>query len=264
MAALQHVYLTAHGEWTATSWLGERAQCGLRIAIVNATDRPAKGATFTIANGHGDVTETTGTTAGTNGTLTQMWTARFGPVPSSENATAAWQIDLAEDFRTFLVATAPKLFSGFRWTHMKIAPVLADGKYGAASSIYQLTTPVSGSSNPATALPPESALALTLRAPVLGRRGRGRIYIPALATLNGASDGTVVAASVTAFGAAFKTLVDSLNDAPGFTAYVPQVMVTSAGKPTGIRPSEVRVGSHFDVQRRRQAQVPEVYASTAL
>ena len=31
MADLGHIYVTAHGEFTATPWLGEKAQFGLRM-----------------------------------------------------------------------------------------------------------------------------------------------------------------------------------------------------------------------------------------
>jgi hypothetical protein len=46
--------------------------------------------------------------------------------------------------------------------------------------------------------------------------------------------------------------------------FSPLVIVTSAGNATAVRPSQVRVGNHIDVQRRRQAQVKETYAAAAL
>jgi hypothetical protein len=58
--------------------------------------------------------------------------------------------------------------------------------------------------------------------------------------------------------------VTNLEDAPGTEEYGPLVMVTSSGSSTGVRPAEIRVGNHWDAQRRRQHQVPEVYTIQAL
>lgn len=263
MAALQHIYLTAHGEWTTASWLGEKAQIGLRLAIVEDADAPARGSVFDIPE-NGDVAIDSGSGSGTHGTLTRTWTARRGPIGSTENCDSAFQIDLAEDMWIFLDAMKASVKDSFRWTHVKIAPILASGAYGAPSATYTFTTPVVGTSSAGTNFPPEVALALSLRAPVLGRRGRGRVYIPGLITTVGATDGTVSSGSRTTFGGYLATLVGNLEDAPGTEEYGPIVMVTSAGSATAVRPSEVRVGSHFDAQRRRQHQVPETFTATAL
>lgn len=263
MTALQHIYLTAHGEWTTANWLGEHAQIGLRLAIVEDASPPAKGALFTIPT-NGDVALDSGTYAGTNGTLTKTWTARRGPVGSSENCDDAFQADLCEDLRTFLDALKANVKDTFRWTHMKVAPILADGTYGAPSATYQLTTPLAGTGSAGTNFPPEVAVAVTLRANVLGRRGRGRVYLPGLNTSVSATDGTVSSAFRSSAAGAMVTLISNLEDAPGTEEYGPLVMVTSAGSSVAVRPAEVRVGSHFDAQRRRQHQVPETYTVTAL
>ena len=48
MAKLQHVYLTAHGEWTLTPWLAEKAQIGIRATIHQDGNEPAKGAVLPV------------------------------------------------------------------------------------------------------------------------------------------------------------------------------------------------------------------------
>lgn len=264
MAALQHVYLTAHGEYTEAPWADERAQIGLRLALCDDEAPPQKGAPFTIPTNHGDVAAENQAVAGTNGTLSQTWTARLGPIGSTENADDAWQIDLAEDFRTFLVSIANKIDQSFRWTHVKIAPILADGKYGfPGASTYDFTSPVVGSLA-GSMLPPEVAVCVSLRAPISGRTGRGRMYLPALNVGAVNTNGTVVVSTRTALASAFATLITDLEDAPGDETITPIVMVTSAGKATAVRPSEIRVGDHFDAQRRRQHQAVETYSVTAL
>lgn len=263
MPAFQHIYVTAHGEYTAAAWLGEKAQFGLRLCTTQTVDEPAKGTIYTpVANG--DIAIDSGTQAGTNGTLTRTWQGRLGLTGSTDNADAAMQADLADDVWTFLNSVKSYVYSGFRWTHVKIAPILADGSYGAPSAIYQFTSPLAGTDGSGS-LPPEVAIAVSLRAPIIGRRGRGRIYLPALGKSGTiGSDGTVSPTCAGALRDAMVTLVSNLEDMPGVEDFGPMVSVMSAGSATAVRPSEVRVGNHFDAQRRRQHQVVETYVSTAL
>lgn len=261
MTQLQHVYVTAHGQFTTGSWVGESAQFGIRLAIVEDAAAPAPGTTFPIPL-HGDVVVDQGQQSGTNGTLTKTWTARRGPVGSVENADAGFQIDLAEDIRTFLEAMKQYQHTSFRWTHVKIAPVSAVGKTIGTASVYQFTAPIVGSG--VSMLPPQNAIAITMRANILGRRGRGRCYMPALSTTVIAQDGTLASTATTNYRAAFVTLLNALQDLPGLEEWSPLVMVTSPGLPTGVRPSQVRTGQRCDTIRSRRQQVPETYTSTDL
>lgn len=264
MPALQHVYLTAHGTWGAGSWANERAQIGCRLAFAPVGSEPAKGSTFTLAE-NGDIATDTGTEAGTHGTLTRTWKSRIGGIGSPDNMDAAQQVDLAEDFWTFLNSIRTYQGGGFSWTHVKIAPILADGAYGAPSSVYQFTAALAGAGAAGNqTLPPEVALAVSFRAPVIGRTGRGRMYLPAMHVSAVNLDGTVHATATSTVLAAGVTLVGALENLSGIEEVTPVFTVTSAGKSTGVRPSQVRVGSHFDAQRRRQQQQPEVYTSTSL
>lgn len=264
MAALACVYLTAHGKWTFTPWLQERAQIGLRLTIHAAGEDPAKGAIFEVPTSNGDIVQDIGVHAGTNGTLQRAWSARLGPAGSTENADAAWQTDLAEDFRTYLVAIQSYFTTGFRWTHVKIAGQTATGSAPWGSGTYTFTAPVIGTAAFPTPVPPEVALAVSLRAPIAGRRGRGRMYLPAISSGQIANDGTVEAALRTAVNTATKAFIENLEDSPGAEDYGPIVSVMSAGSTHAVRPSEVRVGNHWDAQRRRQDQADEVYSTLAL
>ena len=262
MTALHHIYVTAHGEYTATEWVGEKAQFGLRLATTEGAAEPAKGSIFTpLANG--DVTMDTGTQAGTNGTLTRFWSARLGPVGSVDNADAAMQADLGDDVWTFLNAIKAYTANVFRWTHVKIAPIAAGGAYAAPSAIYQFTTPLVGGAS-VSLLPPEVSLAVSLRAPIIGRRGRGRIYLPAIPSNLNSSTGVVSSTPAGVIRDAMVTLISNLQDMPGTEDYGPTVAVMSANSATAVRPSQVRIGSHFDVQRRRQHQAPETYVTANL
>jgi hypothetical protein len=91
------------------------------------------------------------------------------------------------------------------------------------------------------------------------------MFMPGLGQGTMDGNGMVAVATQTAYGAATKSLVDNLQNFPGLpTPQIPVVTVCSANTPTGYRPSQIRVGTHADVQRRRQHQVAEAYALTAL
>lgn len=262
MTALQHIYVTAHGSFNSGSWVGEAAQFGLRLAIGETGAMPDKGTTFDMEL-QGDVATDQGTTAGTNGTLTRTWTARRGPTGSTENCDAGFQIDVAEDVRTFLNTIKAYQGSQFRWTHIKLAPVSAAGATIGTSSVYTLTSPLAGGGS--QMLPPQAAFALTMRANILGRTGRGRIYVPALSNQAFlSSDGVISSTPQTALRAAFVTLINDLQNLPGTPDYVPLVVITSPGKASAVRPSEVRTGQRIDTIRSRREQVPETYTTTAL
>lgn len=265
MAGLAHIYLTAHGEWKAgTPWVGEKAQIGVRIFTELTASAPVKGAVFEPSIG-GDVETVSVAYSGTNGTLSQNWSALGGNPVTGFLWNDAAQAGLAEDMRTFLDSIKAYTSANFNWTHMKIAPILASGAYGAPSSVYQLTTALSGTGTAANTQPPELSVCVSFRAPILGRRGRGRFYLPAITTSWKGDNGLVDSTVSTNTRTAAKTLIDNLqNLAGGPFTYMPIVGVSSAGATTAVRPFDVRIGNHFDVQKRRQDQVSEVYSVTNL
>ena len=260
MVALQHVYLTAHGTYTTAEWSDETAQIGFRLPFAVGLDMPAKGSEFTPLQ-NGDVVQDSGQTAGTHGTLTRTWTARVGPIGSAENMNATEQIDMCEDLWTFLNAIKTYQHNMWKWTHMKIAGVAADGSYVRPAAVYTLATPITGSSS--SSLIPQAAIAMSMRAPVIGRKGRGRIYLPGVAATT-LTNQVLNSGTISALNTAFGTLIGNLQNMVGWNLYNPVVSVMSAGSATAHRPSEIRIGNHMDIQRRRVAQSPETYTSVAL
>lgn len=268
MATLQHIYLTAHGSFVSGSWVGESAQFGIRLAILPALNMPEKGTIFDVPM-NGDVVTDQGTAAGTHGTLTRTWTARRGGTGSTENCDAGFQVDLAEDTWTFLDAMKSNTSSAFRWSGVKIAPVGTKIKDGESvgvtlgtSAIYQFTTPLAGTA--ASMLPPQCALAISTRANILGRRGRGRIYLPAVSASNIDGEGRWASGYTTAARAAFVTYLNALQNLPGTPDYLPTLAIMSPGKTEAVRPSEVRTGNRVDTIRSRREQVSESYTATTL
>lgn len=261
MTAVSHIYVTAHGEYTSATWLQEHAQMGFRLAFASAVAAPSKGDTFE-PQVNGDAVTTFGTQAGTHGTLTKTWKARVGPVGSVENFDATEQIDVAEDVWTLLNAIKTYQSSGYRWTHVKIAAIDATGHTVGTAATYTFTTPLAG--GVASMLPPQLAFAVSVRANILGRSGRGRVYIPALAQTVLQTDGTIGNGSRDAFAGAMVSFVNNVQNLGGWSTYLPILMVTSPGKATGVRPVEVRVGNRLDTIKSRRQQVDETYTATQL
>lgn len=258
---MQHVYVTAHGSWQSGPWVGESAQIGLRIVPINAAALPAKGTEFIVPMS-GDVVADMGTTAGTHGTLMRLWKCRMGGLGSTEDYNDALSIDVAEDVWTFLDATKGLVNSGFKWTHVKQAAVGADGKTIKGSSIYTFTTALAGTVS-TYCQPPQLAAGVTLRAPIAGRRGRGRIYFPG-SSIPSSVDGTLPAASATSLRAELKNLIDRLANLPGTSDFNLITVVTGAGQASAVRPSQIRTGNRWDTIQSRRRQVPESYATLDL
>ena len=261
MGNLHHAYATLHGSYNTGAWVGENAQIGIRLPFVSAVAAPDKGAIFTPEVG-GAITPDFGVQTGANGSLAKTFTARVGPAGSPVNLDAGMQIDIAEDLFTFASTVKAYQYSAFRWTHVKIAAVDETGIVPVTSSVYTFNTPQAGGVS--TGLPPQVAMALSTRANLLGRRGRGRVYLPALASTVLASDGTILAGTGTTLRAAFKTLIDNLQSLPGSPAYIPIVAVMSNDSDTAVRPVEVRTGNRLDTIQSRRRQVAESYTVTAL
>lgn len=256
---MQHLYITAHGAWHTGDWLGESAQFGLRLTYESG--HPQRGAEYTPGT-NGNAVADYGTQSGPNGTLTKGWTARVGLLGSTDNCDADAQIDLAEDIRTFLDAIKSFTASSFRWTHVKFSPVGIGGKAEAYSSTYTFTSPVTGTAT--GHLPPQIALAVSLRAPVLGRKGRGRFYLPAIATSTLTNDGKINATNAATIRGHAVTLLGNLENPSGTPDVTPHVAIMSAGADKAIRPTQVRTGNRFDTIRSRRQQVAEVYTATEL
>lgn len=261
MTTLQHVYMTAHGAWTTGAWVGESAQFGIRIPFATTLNPPSQGEIFTPLTNQNVVMDQ-GTLAGVHGSLTRTWTAGIGTVLPGELMNAAGQVDLAEGLWAFLDTIKALNSNSYRWTHIRMAPIDAQGKQTQPSSLFTFTAPMAGLQ--ASVLPPQLAFAVSMRANIIGRRGRGRIYLPALGAGTVAADGTITVANATTARNAMKTLVDETQNVAGWNLYRPIVAIMSPGSATAVRPSEVRTGNRMDTIQSRRRQVTEVYTALPL
>lgn len=262
MTAMQHLYVTAHGFYHQGPYLGEYAQIGFRFAFVPVASSPVAGETFEIPE-NGDAVPEFGTYAGTNGTLSKTWTARVGPPGSLENWGEAEQAATGDAVHTLLTALKAYQNNNFRWTDVKQAPIDSLGKTIGTASTYEFTTVIQGSGT--SSLPAQAAIAISSRANIVGRSGRGRFYLPALSDSSLASDGSISGTPSNAMLTATKDYIDDMQGVIGGLSLMRALyMVTSSGKATGVRPVEIRIGSLMDTIRSRRAQVEETYTVQTL
>lgn len=259
---MQHLYVTAHGYYYQGPYEGETGQIGFRFAFVPVATSPVAGETFTVPE-NGDAVPEFGQQAGTNGTLNKTWTARVGQAGSIENWGGTEQAAMGDIVHTLLFALKAYQNNNWRWTSVKQAPIDALGKTIGTASTYDFTADIQGVST--SSMPAQMALAISSRANIVGRSGRGRYYVPALGDNILASDGSVGGTAGNTILTATKTFVDSAQGViGGLSLYRALYMVTSGGKATGVRPVELRVGNLMDTIRSRRAQVEESYTVQTL
>ena len=257
---IHQLYVTAHFDYI-TPWVGEQAQCGWRMGMVPVGAVPGPGSTFTpqIANFDSFIGAT-----GSNATWnwSQPWRAEWG----GDSWTDVQSLAVAEAVKTYFTSVAADISNLVRFKGVKIALINDDGSYAHPSAEFNMLVQPGGGVTGTSQVPPEVSVVTTLRAPVLGRRGRGRWYLPSPGVSTAQADnGTVLAAFRTRLANAGKTLVDNFYAVGSANVdFRPLVGIASSTSATMIRPSQVRVGNHYDVQRRRQHQVTETYTSVSL
>lgn len=257
MPGASHFYVTMHGSYTLGHWVGETGQMGFRF-----TPLPKQRGSSPIQPLPNDITvvptfeerdETAYTVAQTFDVDLPGWIG-----PGNDWATVA--DDVADDVIAFLTAVKAQQSDKFWWTHIKIAPIeYGTGAYLAPATVYTLKSALRGSGT--GMLPPEVSIALSTRTAIVGKRGRGRMYLPAPASSTSENDGTVLAAQAQILATQTQLLIAAIKNLPGVDQYDPEWLICSAASTTGVIPLEVRVGNHFDAQRRRQHQVDETYTT---
>lgn len=259
MAGWGHLYVTAHGDWPSGPWAGETAQIGLRFAVWDAS--AARGPIVTLPD-NGPVTLDATSRDTTDYTVTKTFEVDLVPGPGGPSNDAVLD-DIIADFASFMTSLNAYQTSPFQWTSFKIAPVeLGTGKYLAPASTWTRKSPQVPSAS--TALPPECAIAVSFRAQVVGKRGRGRMYIPALNNTAVGANGQVAANVLSSWPTAGATLARNLSNLPNLDRSNSGLVIGSAASRTMVVPQECRVGNHVDVQRRRQHQAEETYTTVAI
>lgn len=157
--------------------------------------------------------------------------------------------DAAVAFWNGVKALAP---AASRLTAVKIQALDAFGKTLNGSNWFALKTPVAGTGNNASYLPPQVGVVASLRTGARGPGGRGRMYLP----LNGitTTTGLLSTSNRTSVLTAVGNLIPAINSNKVAAA------VVNRSKGTYSTITEVAVGDGLDIQRRRANAFNETYA----
>lgn len=248
-----HVYATAIGQFASNSaWAGEVAMVGWRIAcwptltdIKLIADLPLRGGLQPKLH-----LETH-----TNYNVVQKWDD--GGPGGMQYWDLGAQMDVCDAIRGWMTAVKARQSTLFTWTHVKLAPIAADGSYAQGSTEFNFTEAGKIAGAVSTLLPPEVAIASSYGASVPGRGGRSRVYLPALAQTCIGTDGTVSSTVAGIFNNAQLALFADVKANVGLPGAEYRVVSTSAAATRYVLPQSVWVGSHADAQRRRQHQSVE-------
>lgn len=142
-------------------------------------------------------------------------------------------------------------------TGVRLNAIQADGKVVNGGTYAYLKAPVAGSSPGASQLPPQVAVAMSLRTGARGPGGRGRMYLPLTGT--GLNDrgriGSTPANTILAAGKAFLEALHAAGPLP---------VIANGEKNTYSAITGVSIGNTFDTQRRRRNALTETYHNADL
>lgn len=115
-----------------------------------------------------------------------------------------------------------------------------------------------------TQLPPQDSIALSWQTMQVGRRGKGRIYLPS-ATSAALSQAKISSSAITDIGAAGVAFLEALAIVDAIPDHVNvKPIVTGAPYSDYGVIKQVKVGNIMDTQRRRRDRLTEVYTTSAV
>ena len=268
MSAL-HLYLTADGDYSsgAAAFANETWQTGVRMLVrLGGGDAPPSVGSLptTLApSAYVASLDETYWTVSTNWTIAATGFDEFNP--------AAWlNLVAGPAFKTWMQAS--DCFSnGVRLRNLRLYPIGSTGKavpappYAAGSPAlltYKSTYPTGAVST--TLLPPQLTAAASLRTAQVGRRGRGRMFGPALGS-GAVSAGVLASTPKAALLSAYQTLLESLSvpeDPSGDTWLRPSVIGAPWDSYAII--NTVMMDDIIDTQRRRRRAALSTWSSAAV
>lgn len=260
MAGYSHLYVTAHGHFNSPAWAGESAQIGVRVGIAPLGVSDAS--PIIPLRDNGPVTATFKEDVTASWVITRTFRPNFPGLGTEEED---WDVmdDLAADMWQFLVATTGLSSKFYTWDSVRIAPIeYGTGKYLAPATTYTRRTPLTGALT--KSMPPDSSICVSWRAPIVGKRGRGRVYLPGFSPAILTDEGKLKAEQALLGAQAGAALISALGNLPGLDAQWTGLIICSAASKTAVVPTQVRVGDHIDTQRRRELQNRESYTEVPL
>lgn len=264
MSNEKHLYLTLNGGYTTPTLAAESWQVGLRCAMVFGEIDPIG----TLPNNWEPVNETVARTE-THWRIDGNWSID-GPALATMDV-AAWMNDQVEPAAAAWMGQS-SISNNVRLDSINVYPIGPDGKavpavpFAVGTPItltYTSSNPTGGASG-SSPLPPQLSVVTSHRTGQIGRKGRGRMFIPGPAT--GTMVNSVIASSaVSGFLAAQVAFLEGVMIGT-LTPDNPHVRPAIIGAPWTQYAliTSVDVGNVFDTQRRRRAQLLEARTSAAV
>jgi hypothetical protein len=208
-----------------------------------------------------DVTDVNISRTETHWTIQQAWNAHFGI--GSDIDTGDWLND--EIAGTLFGTVFPRCSEKVVLQTIKASPIATDGTVVRdRTTVLTWTSSFTGGSQSGNPLPFENSIVASWQTPVLGPKGRGRVYWPVSATSVLNSDGRLGTTPRADFLADVVSMLEgfAITGGIGHSEWALPIVTgkpyTEYGQITGVR-----VGDVIDTQRRRRRQLAESYASAA-
>lgn len=246
MATGRHVRMVLLGERTAAAFPEEIWQTG--ISVVQSGDGgDFPGAIYApLPNFDAQVIG--------EATSETPWAVEWAWEGTGETFDRGMQIALANAALGLWNAVKGKAGTDSRMVGVRISAFDASGKVIGGANNFTLASASVGSGT--TGLPPQVAIVASLRTGRRGPGGRGRMFLPLVASTP-AAGGTVGTADRTLVAQSVSDFCDALWDA----GVVPAVVNSGALRYSSI--SHIECGNLYDTQRRRRNQAVETRTTVA-
>lgn len=261
--AATHLYVVLQGAYSNTGLAGEQWQTGARFGASPGAGPPDPlGAfdSFNVVALNQTVTEPTYS-------ISSNWTTEMG---ISDLDPVSWLNDQIRPAAAAYIGKA-NLFAGVvRLDSILVYPIRSpDGRVEPAPP-YAQGSPCRldyTGSNPTGAvagvIPPQVTAVASLRTSQVGRRGRGRMFVPPFGTA-GNNSGRVSPSAIAALGEATKEFLEGCRVSAGTGGVNVYPVVTGAPFINYAMINQCRVGDVFDTQQRRRRSLVENYANTTI
>lgn len=262
MADEKHLLLTINGYNAGTALQGETWQCGIRFLLDFGLSEPAPIGTLPD---DWNPTAVTINRDETDWTITGNWYAD-GPLTASFQADDWLNDQVAPAMYDWMVGT--KQSSNCRITSLNVYPIGAPSGRSLPAPPYSSGSPVTltwktpyGAGTTSGVLPLQCSIVASHRSAQVGRRGRGRIYLPPTGSAV-ITDGVLSGTNPQTVANAHAAMLEAVCDIPA----TPRLRPIVTGKPWSSYAviQSVEVGNVIDTQQRRRRSLVETRASSSV
>lgn len=258
-----HLYMTMRtAAKTTSTWVGETAIWGWRIAVRNATTQLGLDTgTFDLESF--DVEDASATLTSTYMDIDQAWTGNDGLTNANiSDNNIETLMDLAWNYFNDVKA---KLVSEWELESVRLYPVNVQGVMATGSPI--IGTPITEIAGSGSGVSPTLAVVTSTDSATRGRSGRGRWYIGPWYAGGASTTQLISSTDRDIVGNAGKDLFDGIRSMTGTAGAEPRFTPVTwhrAVPGTASVIKDVRVGDEVDRQARRRRQRAESYSTYGL